>query len=150
MSGVRPVQRPSRGVLLQPARDRAALGHLYDVIGLQESYQRDLSARINDAAVKSTVSVAITAKLNLIRKVGNAAAHEDKPIQQHAARQVLRELFHVVVFAAYRFSTDPPRRADGRSVRHRGPAGLPLTPLQSRHRGVVDEKRPADPADDVS
>ena len=83
------------------------VGHLYDVIGLPEPYQSDLSARINDAAFKSTVGVAITAKLNLIRKVGNAAAHDGKPIQQHTALQVLRELFHVVVFAAYRFSTDP-------------------------------------------
>lgn len=83
------------------------VGHLYDVIGLPEPYQSDLSARINDAAFKSKVGVAITAKLNLIRKVGNGASHEGKPIQQHTALQVLRELFHVVVFAAYRFSTDP-------------------------------------------
>lgn len=81
--------------------------HLYDVIGLPEPYQNDLSARINDAAFKAKVGVAMTAKLNLIRKVGNAAAHEGRPIQPHTALQVLRELFHVVVFTAYRYSTDP-------------------------------------------
>ncbi len=36
------------------------VGHLYDVIGLPEPYQSDLSARINDAAFKSKVGVAIT------------------------------------------------------------------------------------------
>jgi len=83
------------------------VGHLYDVMGLPEPYQNDLSARINAAPFKTKVGVGIVQKLNLIRKVGNVAAHEGRPIQPQTAMQALRELFHVVVFAAYRYSTDP-------------------------------------------
>jgi type I restriction enzyme R subunit len=83
------------------------VGHLYDITGLAAPYQNDLAARINDAAFKAEVGNGIAQKLNLIRKVGNTAAHEGKPIQHQTALQVLRELFHVVVFAAFRFSTDP-------------------------------------------
>ncbi len=83
------------------------VGYLYDVLDLPLPYQNDLAAKINDPAFKAKVGVGITAKLNLIRKVGNTAAHEDRPIQAQTALQVLRELFHVVVFTAYRYSTDP-------------------------------------------
>lgn len=81
--------------------------HLYDVMGLPEPYQSDLAARINAAAFKSKVGVGIAQKLNLIRYVGNTAAHEGRPIPAQTALQVLRELFHVVVFAAFRYTTDP-------------------------------------------
>ncbi|WP_067429034.1 DEAD/DEAH box helicase family protein [Nocardioides jensenii] len=81
--------------------------HLYDVMGLQVPYQDDLAARINDAAFKAKVGIGIVAKLNLIRRLGNAAAHEGRAIQPQTALQVLRELFHVMVFAAYHHSTDP-------------------------------------------
>ncbi len=83
------------------------VGHLYDVTGLAAPYQNDLAARINDPAFKAKVGVGIAQKLNLIRRVGNTAAHEGKPIQPQTALQVLRELFHVMVFAAFRYSTDP-------------------------------------------
>lgn len=83
------------------------VGHLYDVIGLRTPYQNDLAARINDAAFKAKVGNGIAQKFNLIRRVGNTAAHEGRPIQPQTALQVLRELFHVVVFAAYRYSADP-------------------------------------------
>ena len=83
------------------------VGHLYDVMDLRTPYQNDLAARINDAAFKAKVGTGIAQKLNLIRRVGNTAAHEGRPIQPQTALQVLRELFHVVVFAAFRYSTDP-------------------------------------------
>jgi type I restriction enzyme R subunit len=80
--------------------------HLYDVMGLTAPYH-DLAARINDSAFKAKVGLGIAQKLNLIRRIGNTAAHESRPIQPQIALQVLRELFHVVVFAAYRYSTGP-------------------------------------------
>jgi type I restriction enzyme R subunit len=83
------------------------VGYLYDVLALPMPYRDDLAARINDAAFKAKVDVAIVQKLNLIRRVGNTAAHEGKPIQHQTALQVLRELFHVVIFTAYRYSADP-------------------------------------------
>lgn len=77
------------------------------MLGLPAPNQNDLAARINDSAFRAKVGVGIAQKLNLIRRVSNTAAHEGRPIQPATALQVLRELFHVVVFAAFRYSTDP-------------------------------------------
>lgn len=83
------------------------VGHLYDILGLPEPYQKDLAARMNDAGFKQVIGPGIVQKLNLIRKVGNTAAHGETAIPPPAALQVLRELFHVVVYAAFRYSTQP-------------------------------------------
>lgn len=81
--------------------------HLYDILDLAVPYQNDLSARINDATFRAKTSVGIGQKLNLIRKLGNTAVHEQKPTPPHAALTVLRELHHVMVWAAYHYSTNP-------------------------------------------
>lgn len=81
--------------------------HLYDVMALRLPYQDDLSARINDAGFRAKVGNGIAQKLNLIRKLGNAAVHDAKPIPPQVALQVLRELHHVAVWAAFRYSADP-------------------------------------------
>ncbi len=83
------------------------VAHLYDVLRLRLPYQDDLAARINDAGFKAKTGVGIGQKLNLIRKLGNTAVHEAKPIPQQAALHALRELHHVVVWAAFRYSADP-------------------------------------------
>lgn len=44
-------------------------------MGLRAPYRNDFDARINDAAFKAKVGVGITQKLNLIRRIGNAAVH---------------------------------------------------------------------------
>src|SRR5690606_37388903 len=49
----------------------------------------------------------ICAKLNLVRKLGNAAAHDIQPIPPHVALQVLRELHHVAIWAAFHHSPNP-------------------------------------------
>ena len=83
------------------------VGYLYDLLGLPTPYQSDLSARVNAPAFKAATGTGITQKLNLIRKVGNAAVHESAPIPNHAAPQVLRELHHVMVWAAFHHSAAP-------------------------------------------
>ncbi len=70
-------------------------------------YKDDLSARINEPAFRNRVGVGIGQKLNLIRKLGNRAVHDTQPIPPRAAVDVLRELHHVVVWTAFRYSTDP-------------------------------------------
>ena len=70
-------------------------------------YKDDLSARINEPAFQRKVGVGIGQKLNLIRKLGNRAVHDAQPIPPRAAVDVLRELHHVVVWTAFRYSTDP-------------------------------------------
>jgi type I restriction enzyme R subunit len=81
--------------------------YLYDVLELPVPYQDDLSARINDAKFKSKTGAGIAAKLNLIRKLGNHAVHDQKPIPSRAALDALRELHHVMVWAAFHYSTNP-------------------------------------------
>src|SRR3954447_2002483 len=83
------------------------VGHLYDVLNLPIPYRDDLAARIGDAAFKSKVGVGIGQKLTLIRRIGNTAVHEKKPIPPHTAHGVLRELHHVMVWTAFRYSTHP-------------------------------------------
>ena len=80
---------------------------LYDVLALPLPYKPDLSAKINDAKFRAQAGVGIANKLNLIRKLGNVAVHEAKPIPQRAALDALKELHHVVLWAAFRYSTNP-------------------------------------------
>lgn len=83
------------------------VGHLYDVLGLPLPYKDDLAARVNDAAFKAKTGVGIGQKLNLVRKLGNTAVHDTRPIPPQAALHALRELHHVVLWAAFRYSADP-------------------------------------------
>jgi type I restriction enzyme, R subunit len=81
--------------------------YLYDVLALPIPYQDDLSARINDAQFKVKVGAGIATKLNLIRKCGNHTVHDQKPIQARAGLDALRELHHVMVWAAFHHSANP-------------------------------------------
>lgn len=81
--------------------------YLYDVLALPIPYKNDLAAKINDPKFKSKVGVGIATKLNLIRKLGNTAVHEAQPIPPRAALDALRELHHVMLWAAFRYSTQP-------------------------------------------
>lgn len=81
--------------------------YLYDVLRLPVPYANDLSARINDAGFKAKTGMGIAAKLNLIRRLGNSAAHDQQPIPPRAALDALKELHHVMVWAAFHHSADP-------------------------------------------
>jgi len=81
--------------------------YLYDVLGLPVPYASDLAARINDAGFKAKVGVGNATKMNLIRKLGNHAVHDQKPIPPRAALDALRELHHVMVWAAFHHSARP-------------------------------------------
>jgi type I restriction enzyme R subunit len=81
--------------------------HLYDVLALPVPYKDDLAAKINEPGFRSKTGVGMGQKLNLIRKMGNTAVHDTRPIPPQAALAVLRELHHVMVWAAYHYSTNP-------------------------------------------
>ncbi len=83
------------------------VAQLYDVLALNAPYVNDLSARINDAAFKRATGNGINAKLNLIRKLGNAAVHDKTPIQAQSALTALRELHHVLIWASFHHSPHP-------------------------------------------
>ena len=80
---------------------------LYDVLNLQYPYKTDLAAKINDTKFQSKVGLGNVNKFNLIRKLGNFAVHESKQIPQRAAIDALKELHHLMLWAAFRYSTKP-------------------------------------------
>jgi type I restriction enzyme, R subunit len=80
---------------------------LYDILGLPVPYKTDLAAKVNDTGFQSKVGMGIVAKLNLIRKLGNFAVHDTKQIPPRAALDSLKELHHVMLWAAFRYSTAP-------------------------------------------
>ena len=80
---------------------------IYDIDGLPVPYRDDLAARVNEPDFQQRVGSGIAQKLNLIRKVGSRAAHGSHPIPHRAALDVLREMHHVLVWTAFRYSTNP-------------------------------------------
>jgi type I restriction enzyme, R subunit len=80
---------------------------LYDVLALPLPYKTDLAAKINDNGFQRKVGMGIVVKLNLIRRLGNTAVHDATQIPHRAALDALKELHHVVLWAAFRYSTDP-------------------------------------------
>ena len=80
---------------------------LYNILGLPVPYKTDLAAKVNDTGFQSKVGMGIVQKLNLIRKLGNFAVHDTKQIPQRAALDSLKELHHVMLWAAFRYSTAP-------------------------------------------
>ncbi|MBU9766073.1 DUF4145 domain-containing protein [Mycobacterium sp. TNTM28] len=90
---------------------RRAIEHLvdllYDILDLPIPYKNDLSARINEQPFRAKATQAIVQKLNLIRKAGNAAVHEQKPIAPAIALAVLRDLHHIMVWAVFHYSAYP-------------------------------------------
>ena len=81
--------------------------HLYELIQLPAPYKTDLAALINDAQFTATVGGGIQQKLNLLRRVGNTAVHDSRPIPARTAVDVLRQLYDVIIWAAFNYSTRP-------------------------------------------
>ncbi|MGC0143916.1 DEAD/DEAH box helicase family protein [Pseudactinotalea sp. Z1732] len=83
------------------------VAYLYEVLNLTEPYRDDLAARINDSRFKTRTGNSINQKLNLIRRLGNTAVHEARSLASDHGLAALRELHHVVVWAAFHHSADP-------------------------------------------
>ncbi|MFT0847312.1 DEAD/DEAH box helicase family protein [Actinomycetaceae bacterium L2_0104] len=83
------------------------MGYLYQVMNLREPYRSDLAARIKDAQFTRLVSPQVCQKLDLIRRIGNEAVHDSKPIVPTKALTSLRELHHVLIWASFHFSAKP-------------------------------------------
>ena len=81
--------------------------HLYALRRLPEPYQNDLAARTNAPAFQQLTGRTISHKLNLIRRAGNSAVHETRAVGQDLSLAVLRELHHVLVWAAFHHSPAP-------------------------------------------
>ncbi|GAB3077651.1 DEAD/DEAH box helicase family protein [Pedococcus soli] len=80
---------------------------IYDVERLSLPYRNDLAARIGEPAFRRVTGSEVAAKLDAIRRVGNAAVHENRNISAATALNVLRQLHDVVLWTAFRYSTEP-------------------------------------------
>lgn len=98
---------PSTACILARRSIEVLVMHLYRLLDLPEPYKRDLAAHIADPRFKRITGDGMTTKLMLIKNVGNKAVHSPQPIPAGAALQVMRELYLVMVWAAFRYSASP-------------------------------------------
>ncbi|GAA1088022.1 DEAD/DEAH box helicase family protein [Tsukamurella spumae] len=81
--------------------------YLFDLLELPPPYKGDLAAHINDPKFKAKVPPMVQHKLNLIRRNGNDAVHDTRPVRPERSAVVLRELFHLTVWATHSYSRYP-------------------------------------------
>jgi type I restriction enzyme R subunit len=90
-----------------------ALLWLYDAeTSLRTPYKDDLSALLFEPTLRSLVGPGIHAKMDFIRRQGNAAVHRAKPVRPDDAQPVVRELFHVLYWLARRYTRNPANLPD--------------------------------------
>ncbi len=77
---------------------------------LQMPYRSDLSAFLFEPSFKVLVGPALHAKMDVVRKLGNNAAHSQRPITAQDATAVLRELFQVAFWLARHYSRQVAQR----------------------------------------
>lgn len=77
---------------------------------LNAPYQDSLAALIAEPSFHSLVGTMIRTKLDLIRKIGNRAAHPGQFVASQSVSS-LRELFHIGLWFACRYSSTPPDAA---------------------------------------
>ncbi len=85
-----------------------AVHWMYDVdTSLRRPYKNDLSAMLFDPSFQSTIDKRIRTKMDYVRRRGNAAVHDRRPITHDVAIGVVRELFHIMFWIARTYSRNP-------------------------------------------
>ena len=82
-----------------------AVAWLYQAEGgrggcLRMPYKADLSAYLFEPSFQQLVGTAVHAKMDVIRRLGNKAVHDVRPVAAQDAQSTLRELFHVAFWLA--------------------------------------------------
>lgn len=80
---------------------------IYDLRRLPTPYRDDLAARLGESAFLRATGPEFVRKATLVRKAGNAAVHQARPVSPALAMAVLQELFNLVIWTFFRFSTRP-------------------------------------------
>lgn len=80
---------------------------LYTAHHLQAPYRDDLSARIHEPAFQQLLPPQLFLKMNLIRKSGNIAVHDERPVGKEFGLRVLGELFHILSWLAREYASNP-------------------------------------------
>ncbi len=86
---------------------------------LRRPYRTELSALLFEPTFLALVEQPIRTKMDVIRKQGNAAVHDNKRIAPNEAMAVVRELFHVLFWIA---------RTYARTTEYAPPASLTFNP----------------------
>jgi type I restriction enzyme, R subunit len=73
---------------------------------LRRPYRDDLSAMVFEPSFQAAVEQRVRVKMDFIRRQGNAAVHDRRPIGAEAALGVVRELFHVMFWVARTYARD--------------------------------------------
>lgn len=80
---------------------------------LRVPYQPDLSAYLFEPTFKTLVGPALHAKMDVVRKLGNHAAHSPRAMGAHDGVAAVRELFHVMYWLARTYARNVAARPDG-------------------------------------
>ncbi|MFC4373752.1 DEAD/DEAH box helicase family protein [Nocardia halotolerans] len=80
---------------------------IYRTKNLPEPYKSDLAARIHEGKFAGVVGHGLVTKMDLIRRLGNAAVHDDKPVSKDSGQKALAELFHLMSWLARTYATQP-------------------------------------------
>ena len=86
-----------------------AVAWLYQAEGgrggsLRMPYKADLSAYLFEPSFQQLVGPAVHAKMDVIRRLGNKAVHDARPVAAQDALNALRELFHVAFWLAQHYA----------------------------------------------
>ena len=96
---------------------------------LRMPYKADLSAYLFEPSFKLLVGPALHAKMDVIRRQGNSAAHSTRPISGADALAVLRELFQVAFWLARHYGRSAAARP-APALQFRAELLPPAQPLQ--------------------
>jgi type I restriction enzyme R subunit len=77
----------------------------YDA-SLRMPYDTSLGAMIHDPSFRNLLPEAVFQKARVIQQVGNQAVHEQKPIRQYDALQVVKELHHLCYWLTRTYSPE--------------------------------------------
>lgn len=94
-----------------------AVAWLYQAEGgrggsLRMPYKADLSAFLFEPSFQQLVGPAVHAKMDVIRRLGNHAVHQTRPVPPQDALAALRELFHVAFWLARQYARKVSDRPD--------------------------------------
>lgn len=73
---------------------------------LRTPYQSDLAARIAEPTMVNLAGPAIRAKMDVVRRQGNAAVHRPGPVSPNDSARTVIELFHVMYWLARNYTRD--------------------------------------------
>ncbi|WP_067830340.1 DEAD/DEAH box helicase family protein [Nocardia inohanensis] len=80
---------------------------IYRTQNLPEPYKSDLAARIHAGGFVAVIGHGLVTKMDLIRRLGNAAVHEETPVSKDSGTKALAELFHIMSWLARTYATQP-------------------------------------------